>query len=171
MALAVPLSRFASRVGGGSAFFVRHRMTIFVSHSSPSARHAVRFKELVEKASKAAKVFLSSDWESIPSGSIWLQEIERALSECHYFIVLVVEADDAKRPWINYEVGFARGRGLLPKVIVFSGIPTDTFQYPLKGIHLLFSGDTNRWMLEFEQIGLHVTPDIQAEFAKLFEKR
>ena len=29
MALAVPLSRFTSRVGGGSAFFVRHRMRTF----------------------------------------------------------------------------------------------------------------------------------------------
>jgi len=29
LALAVPLSRFASQVGGGSAFFVRHRMTTF----------------------------------------------------------------------------------------------------------------------------------------------
>ena len=31
LALAVPLSRFTSRVGGGSAFFVRHRMTRLIS--------------------------------------------------------------------------------------------------------------------------------------------
>jgi len=146
-------------------------MKIFISHVAPSARYAVRFKELIERCSKDAKVFLSSDWESIPSGSIWLQEIERALSVCDYLFVLIVEKDEAARPWINYEIGYARGRGLLPKIIVFSGIPTAAFEYPLRGIHLLFHGDTNRWMLEFKQIGLLVTPDIQNEFAKLFEKR
>jgi hypothetical protein len=146
-------------------------MKIFVSHSASSARHAVRFKELIQSCSNDATVFLSSDWESIPSGSIWLQQIEAALSDCDHLFVLIVEASDATRLWINYEVGFARGRKLLPKIIVFSGIPPATFEYPLRGIHLLFQGDTNRWMLEFAQIGLNVTRDLQAEFAALFEKK
>jgi hypothetical protein len=146
-------------------------MNIFVSHSASSVRHAVRFKELIKNGSKDAAVFLSSDWESIPSGSIWLQQIEDALSKCDYLFVLIIEASDATSLWINYEVGFARGRKLLPKIIVFSGIPPATFEYPLRGIHLLFHGDTNRWMLEFSQIGLKITPELQAAFAALFEKR
>ena len=38
MALSVPLSRFASRVGGGSAFFVRHR-----SHAMKQKPPSVHF--------------------------------------------------------------------------------------------------------------------------------
>ena len=146
-------------------------MNIFVSHAASSARYAVKFKELIKRCSTDVEVFLSSDWESIPSGSIWLEQIEKALSNCDHFIVLIVERTDATRLWINYEVGFARGRQMLPKIIVFSGIPPSTFEYPLKGIHLLFHGDTNRWLLEFGQMALTVTPSLQAAFAALFEKR
>lgn len=146
-------------------------MDIFVSHAASSVRYAVRFKELILECSTGAKVFLSSDWESIPSGSIWLEQIESALLKCQQFFVLIVEPADAKRLWINYEVGFARGRQLLPKIIVFSGIPPTAFEYPLSGIHLLFHGDTNRWMSEFREIGLRVTTEIQGRFAALFEKR
>lgn len=144
-------------------------MKVFVSHVARSARLAVRFKELFQGAAPHAQVFLSSDWESIRSGTIWLEEIERALNECEYLIVLITKNEDSIKPWINYEVGFARGRHLLPKIIVFSGIPTESFEYPLKGIHLLFHGDTNRWMREFSEMGLKITDDIQRGFAHLFE--
>jgi TIR domain len=144
-------------------------MKIFVSHAANTVRTAVRFKELLQASSAHATVFLSSDWESIPSGSNWLQEIEQALSDCDFFIALVTKTEDAKRLWINYEVGFARGRLLYPKIIIFSGIPAQEIQYPLSGLHLLFHGDTNRWLLEFSQMGLTISPHIQAELAKLFE--
>jgi len=146
---------------------------IFVSHASDdrAKRTAVRFKDLIQKGSQHAQVFLTSDWESIPSGAIWLQAIEEALSSCDYFIALISRKEDAERLWVNYEVGFSRGRRLLPKVIVFSGIRFEDIKYPMQGIHLLGHGDTNRWILEFSQMGLNISKDLEKEFADLFEHR
>lgn len=146
-------------------------MVIFISHSSDSARQAVRFKELLKAAGSEAKIFLSSDWESIPAGSVWLQQIEAALNSCDYFVALIVKSADAERLWVNYEVGFIRGRGLLPKLLVFSGIPAEAIRYPLCGLQLLMHGDTNRWMLEFSGLGLKVTEELRLQFGALFEHR
>ena len=148
-------------------------MRIFVSHASDDRgkRIAVRFKELVGQCSGHARVFLSSDLESIPSGALWVQAVEDALSTCDYFIALVARQEDADRLWVNYEVGFARGRGLLPKIIIFSGIKFELIKYPLQGIHLLGHGDTNRWLLEFSQMGLNVSKESEGGFAALFEHR
>src|SRR6266487_2894760 len=131
-------------------------MKVFVSHvaEETQARSAMRFKQLVKDNSTGTEVFLSSDWDSIPSGSIWFQEIERALIECHVFVALIVKQDDARRLWVNYEVGFARGRGLQPNIILFSGVEANRLDYPLKGIHLLVSGDTNRWVMELKDMGV-----------------
>ena len=148
-------------------------MKIFVSHASddPGKRTAVRFKELIRKGSEHAQVFLSSDWDSIPSGALWLQAVEEALSTCDYFFALISRKDDAERLWVNYEVGFARGRRLLPKIIIFSGIKFEDIKHPLQGMHLLGHGDTNRWLLEFSQMGLNVSKELEKEFAALFEHR
>jgi hypothetical protein len=148
-------------------------MKIFVSHASdgPGKRIAVRFKELIREGSQHAHVFLSSDWDSIPSGALWLQAVEEALSKCDYFIALISRKEDAERLWVNYEVGFARGRRLLPKLIIFSGIKFEDIKYPLQGIHLLGHGDTNRWLLEFSQMGLNISKELEKSFAALFEHR
>jgi TIR domain len=146
---------------------------IFVSHVSNNSgkRTAVRFKALIQEGSSHAQVFLSSDWDSIPSGETWMQAIEKALRSCDHFIALISDKEDAKKPWVNYEVGFACGRGLLPKVIIFSGIPFEEINYPLQGIHLLGCGDTNRWLRELSQMGLTVSKDLEKKFASLFEHR
>ena len=66
-------------------------MKIFVSHSTDAVREAARFKDLMLSGNPLAKVFLSSDWESIPAGAIWLEAIENALSECDYFVALITK--------------------------------------------------------------------------------
>jgi hypothetical protein len=146
-------------------------MKIFVSHSTDAVREAARFKDLMLSGNPLAKVFLSSDWESIPAGAIWLEAIENALSECDYFVALITKENDAKRLWVNYETGFVRSRRLLPKLIVFSGIDPKRIEYPLAGIQFLMSGDTNRWLLEFSLMGLTVSKELEKQFAALFEHR
>jgi hypothetical protein len=146
-------------------------MKIFVSHSLDAVRKAVRFKELVLSGNPFAKVFLSSDWESIPAGANWLEAIENALGECDYFVALITKEDDAKRLWVNYETGFVRSRHLLPKLIVFSGVDPKKIDNPLAGIQFLMHGDTSRWLLEFSLIGLTVSKELEAQFAALFEHR
>lgn len=144
--------------------------TIFVSHTNDQKSEAIRFKELLIKGNPAAVVFLSSDWESIRTGSIWIQEIESALRKCDCFIALIITADDAKRLWVNYEVGFARGRGLFPLVLVFGQINPNDIPNPLSSIQLLMTGDTNRWFRELESHGLKITAGLQAEFASIFRQ-
>jgi len=54
LALAVPQSRFTSQVGGGSAFFVRHRLRIVTT-----APH-IRFREARERAGLSAEEVAAS---------------------------------------------------------------------------------------------------------------
>ena len=100
------------------------------------------------------EIFLSSDWDSIRSGSIWVEEVERALSSCHHFCVLLVMKDNVSSLWINYEVGFARGRGLLPKIFLFDGVEPKHVPYPLGMLHLIGTGDTNRRVDELRAMGV-----------------
>ncbi|PYV72375.1 MAG: hypothetical protein DMG96_26315 [Acidobacteria bacterium] len=142
--------------------------SVFVSHSSPAIKRAVRFKELMEQGSSGVHVFLSSDWDSIRSGAIWVGEIERALSCCKHFIALLTSVDDARSPWMNYEIGYVRGRGILPRIFLFDSITASEVQYPLGMLHLICPGNTNRRMGDLHEMGIS---DPENRFAKLLYVR
>jgi hypothetical protein len=142
--------------------------SVFVSHSSGAIKRAVRFKELMQQGSSGVQIFLSSDWDSIRSGAIWVEEIERALSCCKHFIALLTSTKDAESPWINYEIGFARGRGLLPRIFLFDSITPGEVPYPLATLHLVCPGDTNRRVGDLQEMG---GSDPQNHFAKLLYVR
>jgi len=82
-----------------------------------------------------------------------LIKIDTALQSCSELIVLIVSGHDFCKLWINYEIGFARGRGLKPKIFVFGGINFSKARYPIVGIHWIDTGDTNRWKRELEKWG------------------
>lgn len=144
--------------------------TIFVSHSSrtPAKEKAIEFRALLLEGSADLRVFLSSDWNSIVAGTNSLQEIEGALATHTHFVALLVHESDADLPWICYEVGYARGRGLLPKIFVFSGVDHSKVRLPLGGIHLISTGDTNRWMEELLAMGVAEMKEKEKKFARLF---
>jgi hypothetical protein len=144
--------------------------TIFVSHSTraPAKEKAIEFRALLLEGSADLKVFLSSDWNSIVAGTNSLLEIERALATHTHFVALLVDESDAGVPWICYEVGYARGRGLLPKVFAFSGVNPSKVSLPLGGIHLISTGDTNRWTEEFLAMGVSDMKQKEKKFARLF---
>jgi hypothetical protein len=50
--------------------------------------------------------------------------------------------------------------------LVFGGIDLKEMKYPMKGIHVISTGDTNRWVLEFNRIGYAIKNT--EPFAKLF---
>lgn len=143
---------------------------MFVSHSSKAKAAAVEFKELALDGSSDLKVFLSSDWDSIPSGTLWLEEIERALATHTHLVALITQAADASLPWMCYEVGYSRGRGLLPKIFVFGGFDSKGVTFPIAGIHLVETGDTNRWVTELLAMGVADVRGKQGRFAKLFKQ-
>ena len=138
--------------------------SVFISHSSRAIKRAVRFKELMQQGSSGVDIFLSSDWDSIRSGAIWVEEIERALSCCKHFVALLTSAEDACSPWINYEIGFARGREILPRIFLFDSITPVEVPYPLRMLHLICPGDTNRRVGDLQAMGIS---DPANKFAKL----
>jgi hypothetical protein len=100
------------------------------------------------------EVFLSSDWDSIRSGEIWTQEIEEALQRCDFFAAILVSPEDSKNPWINYEVGYARGRDLSPKIFLFDTVKPEEVAQPLSTLFLIRPGDSNRRAAELAHIGV-----------------
>jgi hypothetical protein len=144
--------------------------TIFIAHSSDAKAVAVKFKGILTRGASDLEVFLSSDWDSIEAGSIWLQEIERALATYTHFIALITCPKDSTLPWICYEVGFTRGRGLLPKIFVFGKIPPKEIAFPLAGIQFVGTWDTNRWKTELLAMGVTDLDEKEPELAKLFRQ-
>ncbi len=143
-------------------------ISVFVSHSSRAIKRAVRFKELMQQGSCGVDVFLSSDWESIGSGAIWVQEIERALSCCKHFVALLTSVEDAHSPWMNYEIGYARGRGISPRIFLFDSITASEVPDPAGTLHLIPPGDTNRRVGVLHEMGVS---DPANQFAKLLYVR
>jgi DNA-binding XRE family transcriptional regulator len=77
MAWSVPLSRSTLRVGGGSAFFVRHR-----SRTVTTIAPHLRFREARERLGLSPDEVASRSGVSSPS--IWdLEEIEGELTSCY----------------------------------------------------------------------------------------
>jgi hypothetical protein len=142
--------------------------SVFISHSSRAIKRAVRFKELMQQGSSNVSIFLSSDWDSIRSGAIWVEEIEKALSCCSHFVALLTSEEDAHSPWINYEIGFARGRDILPRIFLFDSITPAEVPYPVRMLHLICPGDTNRRMGDLKAMGVS---DPANEFGKLLYLR
>lgn len=144
--------------------------TIFVSHDSEVRSTALSFKSLLLEGSNDLEVFLSSDSDSIRSGSLWLQEIERALATHTHFVALITSPKDAENRWISYEVGFARGRGLLPKIFVFGSTPTSQIGPPIALIQFVGTWDTSRWVTELRAMGVFVDKNKEAQLARLFRQ-
>ena len=70
---------------------------------------AARIKELLrESFGSDVRIFVSSDYESIRSGSDWQVEIIAALKSSRVVLILC-SADSVTRPWINYEAGVGDG--------------------------------------------------------------
>lgn len=145
--------------------------TIFVSHSSEGKALAVEFKGILTRGAADLRVFLSSDWDSIEAGTIWLQEIEGALATHTHFIALITCPKDSELPWICYEIGYARGRCLLPKIFVFGGIEPKEIAYPIAGIQFVGTWDTNRWKADLLAMGVTDIDQKEAELAMLFRQK
>jgi hypothetical protein len=82
---------------------------IFISHIGEEKHIAARIKQLLrESFGSDVRIFVSSDYESIRSGSDWQNEIIAALKSSRVVLILC-SADSVTRPWINYEAGVGDG--------------------------------------------------------------
>jgi hypothetical protein len=141
-------------------------MKYFISHEDHSIKEAVKLKELLLEINNEHKIFLTSDWDSLQSGNLWMSDIINSLIEMDEVLILITRKDAFKNLWINFEIGAAIGRKLKPKIFVFGGVSLSDMEYPMKGIHVISTGDTNRWVLEFKRLGYEIK-NIEP-FSKLF---
>jgi hypothetical protein len=61
-----------------------------------------------------------------------------------HFFALIGSEKDSISPWLNYEIGVAMGRDLLPRILVLGGIHLKKIEPPIGSIHLVCTGDHNR---------------------------
>lgn len=145
--------------------------SIFISHLSASTPEAVKFKEILLSMNNEQSVFLTSDWSSLESGSLWMDGIIRALQSMTHLVVLVTTDEALRSPWIHFEVGAAIGRGLKPKIFVFGGIDISAGAVPpLSGLQLISTGNTNRVIADLKDLGYEVGREHEGQLARLFKQ-
>lgn len=78
---------------------------VFISHITEEKEMALELKSLIEESFLGMiSVFVSSDENSISSGSKWLDNITSALGNCAIELILC-SPNSVKRQWINFEAG------------------------------------------------------------------
>lgn len=85
---------------------------VFLSHSSKNKRELIALKQLLDrKAVGFIKFFLSSDGESIPLGTNWVQHLDEALKKTKLMFVFV-SREALGSEWILFEAGYAYSRDI-----------------------------------------------------------
>jgi hypothetical protein len=109
----------------------RNRRGIFLSHISEESAMAIRLRRLFKEALWAdMPIFVSSDYESIPSGEPWYQKVLQGLSQVEGIVSLLSPAS-LLRPWINFEAGIGVGREAKVMPLVWRGLQKGDVGMPL----------------------------------------
>jgi hypothetical protein len=104
---------------------------IFLGYRSVEARFADVLKDhIVQDFIGLVDVFLATDTTSIPAGAHWLEEIVRGLTESNLHVI-ICSSTAVLCPWIHYEAGAARVRGIPIVTLCHSGLVPDQLPVPL----------------------------------------
>ncbi len=104
---------------------------VFISHITEEKELAIELKRLIEESFLGMlEVFVSSDEESITSGSRWLDNITEALKNCVIELILC-SPESVKRPWINFEAGAGWIREISVIPLCHSGMEVSKLPIPL----------------------------------------
>jgi hypothetical protein len=80
---------------------------LFISHSSKDKIPLTYLKELLESKTKGTvDIFLSSDGQSIPSGTNWQNELETALMKTSLMLV-AISPNSILSNWVHFEAGYS----------------------------------------------------------------
>ena len=92
---------------------------------------AIQFKEFIEDSFLGMlDVFVSSDENSISSGSRWLDNITDALGSCAIELILC-SPKSIQRPWVNFEAGAGWIRDIPVIPLCHSGMKPSKLPLPL----------------------------------------
>ncbi|MDI3292062.1 toll/interleukin-1 receptor domain-containing protein [Polyangium sp. 15x6] len=116
---------------------------VFLSHISQEQDLANAFKVFLEDSFLGLiEVFVSSNEESLPAGSKWLDSITHALRTCTVEILLC-SARSIERRWINFEAGAGWVRGIPVIPICHSGLTRDALPPPLNSLQAANASDAD----------------------------
>lgn len=107
---------------------------VFISHITEEKEMAMELKKLIEESFLGMlDVFVSSDENSISSGSKWLDNITSALSSCAIELILC-SPNSVKRPWINFEAGAGWVRDIPVIPLCHSGMKPSKLPVPINSL-------------------------------------
>lgn len=104
---------------------------VFISHASDERAAAIALQEFLLKAFGIdLKVFVSSDYHSIPGGKVWFTELLEALKSAPVTLLLLSESSVGRR-WLNFEAGVGLGAGNLVIPLAVTGFSKGDVGHPL----------------------------------------
>lgn len=151
---------------------------VFISHITEEKELAIELKRIIEDAYLGLmQVFVSSDDDSISTGSKWLDNISNSLENCAIELILCSEAS-VKRPWINFEAGAGWVRNIPVIPLCHSGMKKSELPIPinmLQAVEITSIGDLNLLLPTLSKaLGCKI-PKVDfndfIEFATEFEER
>ncbi|MEH6625562.1 MAG: TIR domain-containing protein [Motiliproteus sp.] len=130
-------------------------MDVFVSHITEEAGVAKVIKEWVESTFlDQFGVFVSSDSDSIPAGTKWLDEITKAIISSKV-ILLLCSPNSIHRPWINFEAGCGWAKQIPVIPICYAGLTRNDLPPPINALQAL-NFDSQLPAVLFEALANHL---------------
>jgi hypothetical protein len=109
---------------------------VFISHITDEAPIADALKVYLQRCfGPALRVFVSSDYVSIPTGDEWHRAILGGIREASVFVVLL-SRESVERRWINFESGFAWGSDVKILPLTIRGFRPGDVGSPLSQLHI-----------------------------------
>ncbi len=106
-------------------------MNIFISHIYEEAALAIVLKDWIESTFLGnCIVFVSSDANSLPAGTRWLEHMDAALQAANVMVVLC-SSQSVQRPWVNFETGCAWARDIPVIPVCHTGLAKGNLPRPL----------------------------------------
>lgn len=112
-------------------------MDVFVSHISEEAGVAKVIKDWIDSTYLGQfEIFVSSDSDSIPAGTKWLDEITKAIIKSK-IILLLCSQNSIHRPWINFEAGCGWSQEIPVIPICYAGLKREDLPPPISALQAL----------------------------------
>lgn len=151
---------------------------VFLSHITEEQELANLFKGFLEDSFLGMiEVFVSSNEDSLPAGTNWLDDITKALKECAVEVLLCSKESIGRR-WINFEAGAGWVRGIPVIPLCHSGLARDQLPPPLSSRQAANASDPDHVRRVFASIAAALgsatpTPDFDkfTESVKVLEER
>ena len=138
------------------------KLEAFVSHRTVEAKFAdLLRKHLGHDFIGIINFFVSTDITSVPAGSQWFHEVLAALQRAQVLFV-ICSSESVKLPWISYESGGARTRGVDVIPLCHSGMTPDRLPAQLEMLEGVMLCEAKGLQKLYERISSLIGCDLPA---------